>query len=186
MKYQVRFCAKTWYLRDIFARLPLPWWHNKPRFWQQKWMMRLRLNRAVLTPFLGQFWLANHSMLYIHISRPLPTISVTHIKMFHAWDTFPCFFGFRNRNDTEINYNTNSVHHWHRYIMLTTTVTTLRSRSLKVMRGRERTTHARNTRGKKDARTSLACRTTSGLRSRSSKGNMGSWKNGPRYGDTRG
>ena len=131
-------------------------------------MIRLRLNRAVLTPFLGQFWLANHSMLYIHISRPLPTISVIHIKMFHAWDTFSCFFGFRNTNDTEIKYN-NSIHHWHRYYYtnyychhdhspsssssssslsptMTPTLLNLRSRSLKVMRGHQRTRRARETR----------------------------------------
>lgn len=29
-------------------------------------------------------------------------MSVIHINTFHTCDTFPCFFGFRNTNDTEI------------------------------------------------------------------------------------
>ena len=171
-------------------------------------MIRLQLNRAVLTPFLGQFWLANHSMLYMHISRPLPTISVIHIKMFHAWDAFSCFFGFRNTNDTEIKYN-NSIHHWHSYCYtnhychhdhsqssssssslsptITPTLLNLSSRSLKVMRNHERTRYARETREGREIRmSSVACRNPSSLRSRRLKGSTGSWENEARDGHTRG
>ena len=64
--------------------------------------MREKSGFSLLTLFLGQICVANHSWLYRHIRSPLPTMSVIHINTFHTCDTFPCFFGFKNTNDTEI------------------------------------------------------------------------------------
>lgn len=69
------------------------------------------LGFRLLTLSLGQICVANHSWLYRHIRSPLPTMSVIHMNTFHTCDTFPCFFGFKNTNDTETARVKNS-HKW--------------------------------------------------------------------------
>ena len=50
----------------------------------------------ILTLFLGQFLLANHSTLYRTISKPLPVVNITHINTFQKEEVD--FFEARRKN----------------------------------------------------------------------------------------